>query len=75
MEYIVAGCINCPLCKIDFGLNYYCGHPKFEEYSFIIELGDNEEPITPDGCPLNQYPLMLKKRDWQVFANFWNIKN
>ena len=75
MEFIVSGCKDCPLCKIDFGLKYYCGHPKFNEYFVMIELDENEELITPDDCPLESFPLMIKKRGWQVFENFWSIQN
>lgn len=75
MEHEVSGCIDCPLCKIDFGLNYYCAHPENEEYAFVIELDKDEELITPNNCPLNKYPLMIKKKNWQVFENFWSKNN
>ena len=75
MEYEVTGCINCPLCKTEFNLTYYCDHPDNSNFSFIIELDANDDLITPDRCPLNNYPLMIKKKNWQIFENFWNKNN
>lgn len=75
MEINIKGCSDCPLCKNDFDLGYYCGHPKLEDFFFSIYLDEENNPITPDFCPLDYSPLLLRKKAWQVFQNFWNKEN
>ena len=75
MEFMVSGCKDCPLCKIDFGLRYHCGHPAFEEYFIMIDVDDDDELITPNICPLNNYPLMIKNKKWQKLEIFWDREN
>jgi hypothetical protein len=75
MQLTISGCIDCPLCNINFNLDYYCSHPKFDEVAFIIKTGEDEDPITPEECPLNEYPLIVAKKEWHHFEDFWNKEN
>jgi hypothetical protein len=75
MEYIVSSCNNCPLCKIDFGLKYHCGHPSFDDYYLMLDVDEKDYLITPDICPLNDYPLMLKNKKWQKMELFLDREN
>lgn len=75
MECNVTGCVDCPLCGIDFGIQYYCNHPDVDDEHFFIDIDENENPVTPINCPLNSYPLMIKNKNWQSFEYFWKREN
>lgn len=75
MQLKISGCTDCPLCNINLKLEYYCAHPKFDEYPLLISNDINEVPVTPKKCPLNEYPIMISKKSWHTFENFWNREN
>jgi hypothetical protein len=75
MQLTVSGCIDCPLCSINFNLDYFCSHPNFDENALIIKTNEKEDPITPKECPLNDFPIMIKRKEWQHFEDFWNRQN
>lgn len=75
MELFIKGCEDCPLCCCDIDLGFYCAHPEFDELHMPIEKDIDENLITPDFCPLEESPLMLKKKMWQIFENFWLKEN
>lgn len=75
MEVYIKGCENCPLCRNDFDLGTYCGHPKLEDFFFSIEADEENRLITPSFCPLEHSPLLLRKKTWQIFENYWNRQN
>jgi hypothetical protein len=75
MEFTVTGCIDCPMYKVDLGFVHYCGHPQFYEGDLFLQIDDEENPITPEECPLNDYPLMIRNKNWQIFEEFWAREN
>ena len=75
MEKFINGCEDCPLCCFDLELGFYCAHPDFDDKFMEIEKDSENELITPDFCPLDDHPLMLKKRNWQLFEYFWLREN
>jgi hypothetical protein len=75
MEKLITGCEDCPLCCFDVDFGFYCSHPEFEDKIMVIERDSEEGLITPDFCPLDENPLMLKKKMWQIFENFWLKEN
>jgi len=75
MELMVFGCKDCPLCNIDFGISYFCNYPNYEEEALMIDIDENEDPITPEKCPLNTYPIIIKNKEWQKLEMFWNKRN
>ena len=75
MQLKVDGCSDCPLCNISLKLDFYCAHPKFDEKVLFIESDIFENPITPKECPLSEQPIILYKKRWQTFENFWNKEN
>jgi hypothetical protein len=75
MQLKVDGCSDCPLCNISLKLDFYCAHPKFDEKVLLIESDNYENPITPKECPLSEQPIIIYKKRWQTFENFWNKEN
>jgi hypothetical protein len=41
----------------------------------MIESDIYENPITPEECPLSEQPIIIYKKRWQTFENFWNKEN
>lgn len=75
MQLKVDGCSDCPLCNISLKLDFYCAHPKFDEKILFIKSDKYENPITPEECPLSEQPIIIYKKRWQTFENFWNKEN
>lgn len=68
MEHIVTGCKDCPMFfyNVDdrYGDETDCLHPNAIQQILVqnIDLDKQNNPITPDWCPLNKEPITIIKK-------------
>ncbi len=68
MEHIVSGCKDCCFYFLEDSndslvVYNYCLHPNHKTITVQdIDLDENNEPITPDFCPLNSEPITIIKK-------------